>query len=102
MLADTVLLPTSGQPQVLGKQFDRYRLANAFAWLDDLGARLPARSAAAVRASLRGWEQWVAGRRCRDGTIDPAQVDKRVIRAPGGRCAGVRYVRVLCDAARFA
>jgi hypothetical protein len=81
MLADTVLLPTSGEPGLLGEQFDRYRLANAFAWLDDLDAQLPARSAAAVRASLKAWEQWVAGRRHADGLIDPAKVDKRAIRA---------------------
>ena len=81
MLADTVLLSSAGEPQLLGEQFGRYRLANAFAWLDDLDARLPARSATAVRASLRAWEQWVAARRRPDGTIDPAKIDKRAIRA---------------------
>jgi hypothetical protein len=81
MLADTVLLPSPGEPQLLGGQFDGYRLASAFAWLDDLDARLPARSAAAVRASLRAWEQWVASQRRRDGTIDPARVDQRAIQA---------------------
>jgi hypothetical protein len=81
MLADTVLLPSSGEPQLLSEQFGRYRLANAFAWLDDLDARLPAHSAAAVRVSLGAWEQWVAGRCRPDGTIDPAKVDQRAIRA---------------------
>jgi hypothetical protein len=80
MLADTVLLPAPGEPQLLGEQFDRYRLANAFAWLDDLDARLPAHSAAAVRASLQAWEQWVADRRRPDGTIDPAKVAKPAFR----------------------
>jgi hypothetical protein len=81
MLADTVFLPASGDPQVLGDRFEKYRLANAFAWLDDLDTRLPARSAAAVRASLREWERWVTGRRRPDGSIDPAKVDEIAIRA---------------------
>lgn len=80
MLADTVLLPSSCEPQVLGDQFGKYRLAHAFDWLDDLDTRLPAHSAAAVRASLREWEQWVAARRRPDGKIDPAKVDKHVTR----------------------
>jgi hypothetical protein len=81
MLADTVLLPTPDEPHLLGDQFSKYRLANAFAWLDDLDARLPAHSAAAARASLGAWEQWVAGRRRPDGTIDPVKVGRPAIRA---------------------
>ena len=75
MLADTTLLPDSAEPQVLAERFERYRIANALAWLDDLDARLPARSASAVRVSLRRWESWVAGR------SDPVRCDQAVIRA---------------------
>jgi hypothetical protein len=75
MLADTALLPESAEPQVLAERFERYRIANAVAWLDDLDAKLPARSASAVRASLRHWERWVASRR------DPAVCDRAVVRA---------------------
>jgi hypothetical protein len=81
MLADTALLPTGGEPQVLGERFEKYRLANAFDWLDDLDAVLPARSASAVRASLRAWEKWVSARRRHDGAVNPAEVDEIAIRA---------------------
>lgn len=81
MLADAALLPTSEEPQILGERFEKHRLANAYAWLDDLDARLPAQSAAAVRASLRAWEHWVSGARRPDDTIDPAKVDDVAIRA---------------------
>jgi hypothetical protein len=81
MLADTALLPTSEEPQVLGERFEKYRLANAYGWLDDLDARLPAQSAAAVRASLRAWEQWAGSLRGPDGTIAPGRVDESAIRA---------------------
>jgi hypothetical protein len=80
MLADTALLPTSNKPEVLGERFDRYRLANAYAWLDDLDAVLPAHSASAVRASLEVWEKWVADRCRPDGTVDPAWVNQGTIR----------------------
>jgi hypothetical protein len=39
MLADTTLLPESAEPQVLAERFERYRIANALAWLDDLDAK---------------------------------------------------------------
>lgn len=81
MLADTELLPTTSQPQVLGERFEKWRLGNAFNWLDDLDALLPDRSASAVRASLRAWEEWVYERRRPDGTVDPAKVDQVAIRA---------------------
>jgi hypothetical protein len=81
LLADTALLPTSGEPELLAERFERYRMANILAWLDDLDARLPSRSASAVRASLRQWERWVGSRRDADGRIDPAEVDEGVIRA---------------------
>jgi hypothetical protein len=81
MLADTTLLPTSGKPEVLGERFDKYRLANAFDWLDDLDAVLPTHSASAVRASLRTWEKWVSDRRHPDGTVDPAKINPGTIRA---------------------
>jgi len=60
MLADTVLLPTTEQPEVLSREFGKWRLGNAFEWLDDLDATLPPRAAAAVEASLRAWEDWVS------------------------------------------
>jgi hypothetical protein len=81
MLADTALLPTSGKPEVLGERFNRFRLANAFDWLDDLDTVLPAHSASAVRASLRAWEKWVAERRRPDGAVDPVKVNQATIRA---------------------
>jgi hypothetical protein len=81
MLADTTLLPESTEPQVLAERFERYRIANAFAWLDDLDAKLPARSASAVRVSLRRWESWVADRCDPVGRIAPAMIDTVVIRA---------------------
>lgn len=81
MLADTALLPTTDQPEELGERFERWRLGNAFDWLDDLDAVLPVQSASAVRASLRAWEKWVCDRRRPDGTVDPAKVDQVVIRA---------------------
>jgi hypothetical protein len=81
MLADTVLLPAPGDPRALGDQFSGYRLANAYAWLNDLDARLPAHSAAATRVSLKAWEQWVAGRRRLDGATDPVKLDGPAVRA---------------------
>jgi hypothetical protein len=81
MLADTALLPTRDNPGVLVERFKWFRLANAFDWLDDLDTVLPAHSTSAVRASLRAWERWVAERRRPDGTIDPAEVNRRTIRA---------------------
>ncbi|MGH3245921.1 MAG: hypothetical protein ACRDOI_06880 [Trebonia sp.] len=82
MLADTVLLPTAGHPDILLRQFEEHRLANAFGWLDDLDASLPPRSAGAVRATLAEWQQWVARLpRSPQGAIDPAEADVAVIRA---------------------
>jgi hypothetical protein len=81
LLADTALRPASGEPGLLAERFGRYRVATALGWLDDLDARLPARSAAAVRASLRRWEEWVGGWCDSVGRIDPGQVDRGVIRA---------------------
>jgi hypothetical protein len=81
LLADTALLPASGDPGLLAERFGRYRVATALAWLDDLDARLPARSASAVRASLRRWEGWVGSWCDAAGRIDPAHIDQGVIRA---------------------
>jgi hypothetical protein len=81
LLADTALLPASGEPGLLAERFGRYRVATALAWLDDLDARLPARSASAVRASLRRWEGWAGGWCDAAGRVDPARVDRGVIRA---------------------
>lgn len=80
MLADTTLLPTSDVPNVLGELFQKYRLSNAFDWLDDLDSALPPNSASAVRASLRAWEEWVDERR-QNGTLDPTRIDAMSIRA---------------------
>jgi hypothetical protein len=82
MLADTVLLPTAGHPDILLRQFEEHRLANAFGWLDDLDASLPPRSAGAVRATLAEWQRWVARLpRSPQGAVDPAEADVAVIRA---------------------
>lgn len=81
LLADTALLPAADDLEVLGERFDKYRLANAIAWLGDLDARLPAHAGGAVRASLREWERWVGVRRRPDGTVDPAMVGEADIRA---------------------
>jgi len=81
LLADTALLPASGEAEPLAERFERYRVATAIAWLDDLDARLPARSASAVRASLREWERWVGSWCDSAGRVDPAAVDRGVIRA---------------------
>ena len=80
MLADTTLLPTSDVPDVLGELFQKYRLSNAFDWLDDLDSALPPDSASAVRVSLRAWEEWVEERR-QNGTLDPTKIDAMSIRA---------------------
>jgi hypothetical protein len=81
LLADTALRPASGEPGLLAERFGRYRVATALGWLDDLDARLPARSASAVRASLRRWEGWVSDWCDAAGRIDPARIDRDVIRA---------------------
>lgn len=82
MLADTTLLPTADDPQKLADEFEEHRLANAFGWLEDLDTSLPSHAAAAVRATLAQWAQWVDGLpRAGDGTIDPVAVDGTVIRA---------------------
>ena len=67
--------------EVHGEQFEQWRLGNAFEWLGDLDAVLPARSAAGVRASLRALETWVSKRTRSDGTVDPAKVDEFAMRA---------------------
>lgn len=59
MLADTTLLPTAENSEVLEREFGKGRIGNAFEWLDDLDGVLPPRAAAAVEASLRAWEDWV-------------------------------------------
>jgi len=82
LLADTTLLPATGQPELLAERFEEHRLANARGWLEDLETRLPQHSAAVVRATLAEWEQWVARlSRLPQGTINPAEVDAAVIRA---------------------
>jgi hypothetical protein len=82
MLADTALLPTAGDPDMLAERFDEHRLATAFGWLEDLDASLPRRSAAVVRATLAEWQQWVARLpRFPQGAIRLAEVDTAVIRA---------------------
>ena len=82
MLADTTLLPTDKDPQILAERFEGHRLANAFGWLDDLDAKLPARSAATVRATLTEWEQWVARLpRTADGAIRSAALTDATIQA---------------------
>jgi hypothetical protein len=82
MLADTTLLPTEAHPEILAERFDEYRLGNAFRWLDDLDARLPARSAPTVRTTLEEWKLWVTSLpRTPQGAVEPAAVSGAVIRA---------------------
>jgi hypothetical protein len=83
MLADTVLLPTSDKPQILVEQFGKWRLGNAFEWLDDLDASLPPRAGVAVRTSLRAWEEWV----------DKATKSGRTIRTPKVNAVAMRALR---------
>lgn len=82
MLADTVLLPAAGRPEILVERFEAYPLETAVGWLKDLEASLPARSAAVVRATLKDWQQWIASLpRSPHGAISPARIDITVIRA---------------------
>jgi hypothetical protein len=82
MLADTVLLPTAGYPEILVERFEDYRLETAAGWLKDLEASLPERSAAVVRATLKDWQQWIASLpRSPHGAISPARIDITVIQA---------------------
>jgi hypothetical protein len=82
MLADTVLLPAAGHPEILVERFEDYPLETAVGWLKDLEASLPARSAAVVRATLKDWQQWIASLpRSPHGAISPARIDITVIRA---------------------
>lgn len=71
MLADTVMLPTAEHPEQFAEVFEKWRLGNAFEWLDDLDAALPPRSAAAVRASLVAWEDWYSQATARGLTLQP-------------------------------
>jgi len=82
MLADTALLPTEQDPEILAERFEDHRLANAYGWLNDLDASLPPRSAATVRATLAGWQRWVARLpRTPQGPIDTAALTQADIRA---------------------
>lgn len=82
MLADTVLLPAAGHPEILVERFEDYPLETAVGWLKDLEASLPARSAAVVRATLKDWQQWIASLpRSPHGAISPARIDITVIRS---------------------
>jgi hypothetical protein len=75
MLADTVLLPTSETPQLIGERFDKYRLEHAIGWLDDLDSKLPRHAAGAVRTSLNAWQAWVDDRRSPGGSFDGTKLD---------------------------
>ncbi|OIQ94688.1 hypothetical protein GALL_233460 [mine drainage metagenome] len=79
MLADTALLPTKDTPAVFSQQFERFRLENAYRWLDDLDAAFPPRSASAVRASLTAWGEWV-GANSTNGRIESRHFDAYLIR----------------------
>ena len=80
MLADTTRLPSSKSPDVLMREFGKGRIGNAFEWLGDLDAALPPRAAAAVGASLRAWENWVA-KAVKGETIPPGKFDAVAVRA---------------------
>lgn len=77
LLADTVLLSCSGQPETFAERFDHYRLGNARHWLDDLTTSFGPRATAAVSASLTAWEAWIDSQRRKD----PAGLDENVLRA---------------------
>jgi hypothetical protein len=82
MLADTALLPTTEHAELLSEQFEQWRLSNAFEWLDDLDAALPARAASAVGESLRAWERWVSQAAAKTGSpVNRSGLDATTVRA---------------------
>jgi hypothetical protein len=57
MLADTVLLSASVADYK--KEFGRFRLGNAYGWLEDLHTYFPLYAADAIKGSLEIWQGWV-------------------------------------------
>jgi hypothetical protein len=93
LLADTVYLPRSLQPETFASQFDDYRLATGCSWLDDLSAAFPHRAAAAVRTSLQQWQAWFSAQKDADGRLDPNAFGEPVLRAL--HCQGEMWRRLL-------
>jgi hypothetical protein len=67
LLAAEKELPAEKQPaadvllaRYLQHQFGQYRLANFYAWLEDLHASFPAHAADTVKGSLQVWQGWIA------------------------------------------
>jgi len=82
MLADTVLLSRADHPDTLVEEFNRYRLANAYGWLNDLHRLFPHHAADAVGGSLELWQGWVAERNGVTEAPDQERVN-RAIHAQG-------------------
>jgi hypothetical protein len=58
ILADTVILPVT--PADYRTEFNKFRLANVYGWLEDLHAYFPQYAADTVRGSLEIWQGWVS------------------------------------------
>lgn len=80
MLADTTLLPHAADPTILLERFAPYRLANAYRWLDDLSTSFSPKTSAAIAASLRTWETWVAGLKRQGDSLQPSALTASHIR----------------------
>lgn len=93
LLADTIYLPRSRQPETFANPFGKYRLATGRGWLDDLSAAFPHRAAAAVRASLQQWEAWFTAQQDADGGLHPDAFGEPVMRAL--HCQGEMWRRLL-------
>ncbi|HTX85208.1 MAG TPA: hypothetical protein VME44_23740 [Streptosporangiaceae bacterium] len=93
LLADTIYLPRSHQPDTFTGQFGKYRLATGCSWLDDLSTAFPHRAAAAVRTSLQKWEGWVAAQQSGGSTPDPETFGEPALRAL--HCQGEMWRRLL-------
>jgi hypothetical protein len=58
MLADTVILPVSVADYQA--EFNKFRLANAYGWLEDLHTYFPKYASDTVRGSLEFWQGWMS------------------------------------------
>ncbi|WP_422936276.1 hypothetical protein [Sinomonas sp. P47F7] len=87
MLADTVYLPTSQNPEQLATSFEENRIDTGQRWLEELRRQLPAGAAAAVIGSLDQWQK-------RASQIDAEQVTEALTRRL--RKQGELWRRLLC------
>jgi len=99
MLADTTLLPESTEPQVLAERFERHRIANAHAWLDDLDADRsdPVQCDQTVIRALRQqgcvWRRLLTGQQAADQLLDGrAYVGAAASLLANGRRLALHYV----------